>query len=329
MSLKRRFSTRSKISTKSITFANPLLSAKAVPDDRPFLDASRSDLTIRTSDGEEFHVYKCIVANASPVFSDMFSLPPSPNQADNSSISVPEDSTTWERLLRICYVLPHDPNLSLDEIRTTLEAGRKYEMGPVTACMRSILLQPSYTRKQALRTYAIACAQGLQDVALVAARGCLALPDNLGSAKELELISALQYTRLLDFRKLCGVAAARALGGTAWLVPYADVLGPCSTCEGGRWECSENLVIIHGRLKTQVLCRIRPAWIVYCTALSKRLQEQPGASLAQSPELLGPVIASAYGCRKCRLHIFGQVIRFAAVVADRIERAIDEVPLEI
>ncbi|KAJ8473276.1 hypothetical protein ONZ51_g7970 [Trametes cubensis] len=218
---------RSKISTKTVT------SSKIVPDDDPFRDPTKGDLTLRTSDGVVFHVYKCIVANASPVFSDMFCLPCSPDQSDNPSISVPEAGITWERLLRICHLLPADSTLSLDEIRTILDAGKKYQMGPVIARMRLILLQSSYVDKQALPTYAIACAYGLEDVALVAARGCLRLPANLGSAQELELISALQYTRLLDFKRLCGIAAAEVVDGKAWLMAHGDMLGPCSTCEGG------------------------------------------------------------------------------------------------
>ncbi|KAH9886262.1 hypothetical protein C8Q73DRAFT_795438 [Cubamyces lactineus] len=322
MSIKRRFSTKSKISTKAAP------STKAVPGGHPFFDVAKSDLTLRTSDGVGFHVYKCIIANASPVFTDMFCLS-SPTHADKPSVSVTEDSTTWEQLLRICYLIPEDSTLSLDEVRKILEAGRKYDMGPVIAHMRFILLQPSYAGKQALRTYAIACAYGLEDVALVAARGCLSLPDYLGSAKELELISALQYTRLLDFRKLCGLAAAQAVDGKSWLVVHADLLGPCNTCEEGNFSDNENLVVIRNRLKTKVLCRIRLAWFTYLAALSKRLQEEPVPSLARSPEFLGPVIASACACKECRLHIFGQVINFADVVVDRIEKAIYEVALEV
>ncbi|KAI0655827.1 hypothetical protein C8Q70DRAFT_882534, partial [Cubamyces menziesii] len=272
------------ISTKTVT------SSKIVPDDDPFRDPTKGDLTLRTSDGVVFHVYKCIVANASPVFSDMFCLPCSPDQSDNPSISVPEAGITWERLLRICHLLPADSTLSLDEIRTILDAGKKYQMGPVIARMRLILLQSSYVDKQALPTYAIACAYGLEDVALVAARGCLRLPANLGSAQELELISALQYTRLLDFKRLCGIAAAEVVDGKAWLMAHGDMLGPCSTCEGGRWACNENLVVLRNRLTTKAPCRIRPAWLAYLAALSKRLQEEPLSALARSPELLGPVI---------------------------------------
>lgn len=241
-----------------------LPSQKTIPDDRPYRNSEKGNLIIRSADGVEFYVERAVIAHLSPIFQDMFSIP-SPSDAEAKPIvDVTELGVVWDALLGFCHFLPSDPFPSLSTIRALLEAARKYRMSAVEEWMRNTLLQSGYAETQALKTYAIACAYGLSDVALVAARGCIGLSDDHGGTKELELITALQYTRLGDFHKRCGSAAALAVSVKinslpGWLTRHGAWLGPCATCLRGL-QCANNVITVRSKMKTKVLLRIRRWW---------------------------------------------------------------------
>ncbi|KAL1939049.1 hypothetical protein VTO73DRAFT_10309 [Trametes versicolor] len=320
MSLSRRFSIRSK---------------KAPVDNRPFRQLSKGDVVIRTSDGMEFQVDKCILANASPFFEGMFSLPractaTSPGD-EKQTIDVTETKDVWSDLLGFIYLIMDELFLPLDDIRALLEAAQKYQMDAVTRWLSRTLLRPEYVGNQPLRVYALAHAYGLDGVVRVAARGCLNLPADLGEAKELELITALQYTRLLEYRKQCAEAAisvtvTRPVPG--WMAVHGDLLGRCETCsdEDG---CDSNLVAIKNRTRTKTLLHIREAWFKYFEALGEQMKTKPLPHVARLPMLLGIVTGSVGGCNQCKLHGLDQATKFSALVAARIEEAISKIKLEI
>lgn len=241
-----------------------LPSHKSIPDDRPYRDSTKGNLIIRSADGVEFYVERAVIAHLSPVFQDMFSIP-SPSDAEAKPVvDVTELGVVWDALLGFCHFLSSEPFPSLSTIRALLEAARKYRISAVEEWMRNTLLQSGYAETQALRTYAIACAYGLEDVALVAARGCIGLTDDHGGTKELELITALQYTRLGDFHKRCGSAAALAVSIKinslpGWLTRHGAWLGLCATCLRGL-QCANNVITVRSKMKTKVLLRIRRWW---------------------------------------------------------------------
>lgn len=71
---------------------------------RPPFDYADADIISRACDGINFHLYKNIVAKASTVFGDMFSLPTDPDAQPEIPQTVPltEDADTLERLFRLC-----------------------------------------------------------------------------------------------------------------------------------------------------------------------------------------------------------------------------------
>ncbi|KAI0672531.1 hypothetical protein C8Q78DRAFT_1078037 [Trametes maxima] len=300
----------------------------------PYCNPSRGDLIIRSMDGIDFYVDKCIIANASLVFADMFSLPVSSTET-KEIVHVTEPSDVWREVLEFCYLRVCDSNPpSLELICALLEVARKYRMTPVTKWMRSSLLRPEYVKRKALRAYAIACAYGLVDVAHVAARAYLSIPVDSGKAKELDLITALQYTRLLEYRKRC-VSAAKAavrpktIKGSVviWLYEHGTLLGLPAKCNCN--ASSADLVVVKNTTRTKILLRIRPAWFIYLQALCERLETALEPSTAREPALLALVIAPANWCDSCRRKSLEYAMAFVKVVVDRIEQAIYAVELEI
>ncbi|KAI0824513.1 hypothetical protein BC628DRAFT_1419969 [Trametes gibbosa] len=306
-------------------------------EDQPPRPLPKGDVILRTSDGASIEVDKCILANVSLIFADMFALPcacapagPSVSE-EKQTVDVSEPKAVWAELLGFCYLRTDELCLPLDTVRALLAAADKYQMRAVTQWLRRTLLRPEYVTRQTLRVYALACAFGLEDVARVAARGCLELPQDIGKAQELELISALQYTRLLDYRKQCAAAAVRALvvqPVPTWMVASAKLLGPCETCLD-TFGCKTGLVAIRNTTRTKVLMKVRTTWFTYFEELAKLLKICPLPHVAREPLLLGAVIASVNGCVQCKLHALEQAINFADVVGARIDAAITKVQLEL
>ena len=98
----------------------------------PF-DSPSADIILFTPNLTEFHVLSSILSIASPVFRDMFSLPQqqdnggAPNAAQHA-IHVTEDSSSLDRLLRLCYPTSKPPLDVLDDIVLVLDAAMKYHM---------------------------------------------------------------------------------------------------------------------------------------------------------------------------------------------------------
>ncbi|KAI0365031.1 hypothetical protein BV20DRAFT_1039123 [Pilatotrama ljubarskyi] len=315
-----------------------------LPPTPPYADVTKGDLVIRSCDGVNFHVHTCIMENMSPVFADMFSLPPVHGEGEKPRVDVTEPADTWNNILGFSYHVVRDDSessISLTDIQALLEAAQKYRMAAVTRWMRDALLQSGYAESQPLRTYAVACAYGLSDVALVAARGWLehsVESDELksmdvGHAKELELISALQYKRLLNFRERCATAAVQAVSVgrnpvPSWVTSHGEWLSARQSGCTESWNCEENALVIRNKTKTRVVLRLRSGWLEYFQGLAAQLKTTPSPSAARSSKLLGPVIASA-ACKECRLKILERTTRFTDLVAARIEQAIYQVSLKL
>ena len=78
-------------------------------------------------------------------------------------------------------------------------------MDALSEAMKLQLLSQDHIQKHTLSVYALSCAYRLDDVARIAARASLALPDHPAYVKELDLlvITVRTYHNLLDFRARC------------------------------------------------------------------------------------------------------------------------------
>jgi hypothetical protein len=203
-----------------------------------FSNPDASDITLRTSDNFDFHVYKIILSLASPVFKDMFTLPqsqiaPQDAFADGQAIiPLSEDSQTTERFLKFCYPSV-DPELeTLEEVQSTLEMMSKYDVGDVKGRLVKILMSPKFVEKQPVRVFAIAYRYGLEAEARLAAKHSLGYVILSSFSTDLEHITAAAYHHLLEYHRRCGIAAYTLGTGLRWLAKSDWVWFRCTRCIG-------------------------------------------------------------------------------------------------
>ncbi|EIW53684.1 uncharacterized protein TRAVEDRAFT_52801 [Trametes versicolor FP-101664 SS1] len=304
----------------------------------PFTDPASGDVIICTSDQVKFCVHRVIIANASPVFADMFSFPQPTSDGEKPVVDVTESDNVWRLLLDFCYLRTDEPSLPLHDILGLLEAARKYRMAAITTWMRRTLSRPENAELQALRTYAIACAYDLPDVARLAARGYLSvnlrLPSPVGHKKatELDFISATQYARLLDYHKQCSDAAVAALTLTfeheslpSLVLMHQAVVGGCRRCRSKVVKT----VLVPDPTGGEARVAIRPAWTKYIERLKETMKTRPVPAQALSSSFLDPAIRQIAQCKSCCENIHGKTKAVAGWVQAILEAAISDVQLEV
>src|ERR1700730_11888030 len=170
-------------------------------------------ILVSTPPGETvFRVHQCILATASPLFRDMFTLPQPPTSDDKlPQITLSESHNTIDSLLRFIYPVPKPTITSLDELAPILGAAVKYDCDAVVTVLRSILLSPDFVRKYPTRVFAIACRYDLEDEAKIASRFTLGINVlDCPISDDLKYITAYSYHRLLDLHRR-GTKAAQDL----------------------------------------------------------------------------------------------------------------------
>jgi len=165
----------------------------------PF-DRKDADVIIRSSDRVDFHVHRYALIIASPVFEARFQCPQPTDQVDLQVIDVTENRCMLEMLLRILYPIV-DPVVDVFEhAHELLKAALKYDMAvAVVFAERSLAC---FIQKQPLRVYAVACQNGLEALASIAAREAVTqkVVDNMYIA-EYEELPAGCYHRLLQYQR--------------------------------------------------------------------------------------------------------------------------------
>ncbi|KAI0358238.1 hypothetical protein OH77DRAFT_1475125, partial [Trametes cingulata] len=208
--------------------SQPARTAAAAPFDEG------GDIVLRS----DFHAYRWIIAAASPVFADMFSLPQlargtagldidrdadmrgdgngdgestkvstlgpreDGDRSDTQVVQMTEDSNTLETLLRGIYPCPPALHFaSLDALKPVASAAHKYQLD----YLASALLPPLHTfsRAEPVRVYAWAVRFDMASTAERAARDFLRIGDPWRYAGELAHISARAYHALLEYRRRC------------------------------------------------------------------------------------------------------------------------------
>ena len=161
-----------------------------------------------------FRVHRCILASASPLFRDMFTLP-QPTTLDDGKLPqlvLSEDHSTIDSLLRFIYPVPNPTINNLDELVPVLGATVKYDCEAVTTVLRKILLSPEFVREHPTRVFAIACRFDLEDEAKAASRFTLGINIlECPLSDDLKYITAYSYYRLLDLHRRRAKAAQELL----------------------------------------------------------------------------------------------------------------------
>lgn len=163
----------------------------------PFNDTT-ADLTIRCSDGNQFRAHKSILAAASPVFADMFALPPV-NTISCGEVDMVESSETIEWLLRACYSMANPDLGGIESITELATAADKLEMTLAQKCIIKSLKLLLDT--DALRVYAISQRAKLRGLTREAARRCLYFPSTYlqrsTPSADCKLMTADQHNELI------------------------------------------------------------------------------------------------------------------------------------
>lgn len=148
-----------KPSSRSKTASRPAKVAAS-----PFNKAG-ADVTLLSSDGVQFHVYKTVLILASRVFDRMFSSS-GPSHSDASSTTpvrpvtkISEDSRTIDALLRLIYPVKDALLDTLEDIEPVLAAAMKYEAVEAQALLSLRIYQDVYT--EPMEVFALACRLGL------------------------------------------------------------------------------------------------------------------------------------------------------------------------
>ncbi|KZT50324.1 hypothetical protein CALCODRAFT_504835 [Calocera cornea HHB12733] len=173
-----------------------------------FASAS-ADLILRTSDGVDLRVFSAILAEASPFFADLLSLPQpaacssTPDQAQTPAIiDITEMADVMEPLLGFVYPRPDPAIEKLDDLRPVLGAAFKYDFTAALTSLRKLLVSPDFLAKEPTRVYAIACMYELEEEAKLASSHTLKLGLLEGALPvELKYITAYDYHRLLQLHK--------------------------------------------------------------------------------------------------------------------------------
>jgi BTB/POZ domain len=170
-----------------------------------------ADIILRSVDGVNFRVYKNILAKASSVIANIFSLPQqmdgeklSGTHSRTSVISVTEDSKTLANLLTLCYPL-EDPSLtSLDEIALLLAAAQKYELARVRTIARHLFYNSPEFVAQPMKAFRLAWEYRLAPETREAAKKTLAGPMTfIALGPEVRHMEGEALYQLFQYRTRC------------------------------------------------------------------------------------------------------------------------------
>lgn len=179
----------------------------------PF-DAVDADVVLRTADGECLRVYRRILQESSPFFSDLFSLPQPQSEvdADTPIIDVDEQALLMKTLLLLIYPGEEPPIGTLNELSAVVAVAMKYQMVRAVATLRRLLISPRFVEKHPTQVYAIACRHDFEEEARIASKYTLNVNIlDCPLSDDLKYITAFSYHRLLDLHRKRGYAAQALL----------------------------------------------------------------------------------------------------------------------
>lgn len=131
--------------------------------DSPYtFDAPDADVILRAGSKEpkDFHVHKVVLAIASTVFRDMFTIPQPPQPAESGIappvIPITDPAGVFEIFLRLIYPIEPPVINSLQLVDQLFRVTEKYMASGVHAKLRPILLSPSFLKNDPIYVYIIA-----------------------------------------------------------------------------------------------------------------------------------------------------------------------------
>ncbi|TFY67243.1 hypothetical protein EVJ58_g1754 [Rhodofomes roseus] len=263
------------------------LRPKPTRDAPPPFNKRTADVILRSSDHVDFRVRQSILAEASPFFEAMFSLPQLPENRKRKDrdeteyrdgipvVDMSEPSRVLDSLLRFCYPV-EDPALpSLKVTCEVLEAARKFDMVYVVAQVKKQFL--SRAVQQPLQAYIVAVTRGWVDEMREAAK-CTLRREMRWDAyiPEMELISAGAWYRLRAYHSACSEAVSK-LVDTTQLNEDGVVMDWLTTTQWPWFTCTCSQAPFQKVYYTaaRIPCRSAAWWEDYLKDMKQKLKDRP------------------------------------------------------
>lgn len=180
-------------------------------------EVANGDTLLQSSDSFLFTVHRCILMQASPIFCDIFHIPPltapcSSTTSTLGSIPISEPAKVVDALLRFIYPLPPPTFDDLSELVPVLAACISYQMTAAIDVLRQQLVSTRFLAREPLRVFAIACRFGLVAEVRKASRATLRI-DVMDTplCEEMKYVSAYDFQRLLVLHRQRSQAARSLL----------------------------------------------------------------------------------------------------------------------
>ncbi|TCD61709.1 hypothetical protein EIP91_008018 [Steccherinum ochraceum] len=317
-------------------------------DASPPFNKPSANVIIRTADSVDFRVQQAILAEASTVFADMFSLPATgPGQKRQQRedddqeyrdgipvISVTESSKTMDILLRYCYPLVRPPLPTPSDFCNALVAARKYMVEHMETELKG--LYPGYASQSPLSYYALASAQsGWVKEMKIAAKAALRVPFLFGYvAPEMRHMNASAYVWLQLYHGNCAAAAASAILSRG---PSSHPLLPLQTLDNLDYvffSCNHDdrfedrvVNLVHVKRLNKIV-EVESWFMEYLNALASLVLQAPLASIMGLPEIYSRKGALTM-CTDCSRKVHDDVGRFTELLMEAVRKAVDGVPLQL
>ncbi|KAF7292069.1 BTB domain-containing protein [Mycena indigotica] len=323
--------------------------------------APRPDVVLRSSDAPaptDFYVHKAVLALASPVFADMFSLAqPGPAVATDGNETLPvvymsERAAILDKALRFIYphasLFPEGEDRSLyplDDLRLVPEAlVSKYQVDSATPLCKRLLREhlSSTTNADVVGVFVVACGLRWHDIAREAAWASLRLPlrefvtlppessrnqplsssnppTALTSSPLLAHLPSSTYHSLLTYHATCASLAANATTSLLWL-PSESVPGADCTNWNHPALCPR---MGHWTFAGKTLAPATRWFAVTLDWLGERLLKAPllpfDTQLADAGELLVVAVREIGDCESCRRDGFPVLLEFLRLLRKHVE----------
>ncbi|KAH9912574.1 uncharacterized protein B0H18DRAFT_1053203 [Fomitopsis serialis] len=293
-------------------------------DAPPPFNSPHADVILQSSDSVNFRVRKAILAEASPFFETMFSLPTGSTEnhactsPDLPVVPMQEDSTTVDGLLRFCYPAGRRlREMGLDDISVLLPAARKYAMDQMVDYLTLTL--EVFIGTSPLRVYCLAIHHQLgEHLTRAAARGFLDQPIQTAyiHTPELDHISGSAYARLLDYHHRCFVRYNTGLDSTwderCWRKCHSVTVDVAN--KGCTYKSLEN-------------CRRISAWFVdFAQTFRNLAKDRPSGTGKGVPSqtAITTALVDAGKCAYCGERAWADLQSFMSVSRGKINDAISE-----
>lgn len=304
----------------------------------PFDNIVYADVIIRSSDGAEYRMSKTLLAQSSPFFAQMLSLPQPVNvHAEDEQknglpvIPVTEPAKVLDLLLQFC--IPRAPPKLEDftAVANVLEGAKKYQIEWAfdTACGALQRL----AKAEPVRAYAVACQYGLEREARRAAWFALRLTvSSLISSEvfELKSISGDGFRRLLQYRERCRDAIVQHISSWDCLDGYYAITGlPPQIWDvhrGHHCRCSQTAIdALAARPHSQEQRYVRGWWEAYMQRTVEELRGCTWEGSVSVERILAAFIAVTGTCSDCNLVASDQLSHFAKYLAAQVAAKISQV----